>query len=368
MKQLRLAMVVFLGSAALSISGCGNTAEKPEFVFDRARLLVGRGHYDEALDLMEKLPAEYESDAECCFEKGKCFEAVQDLDAALKQYEAVLKLDPESPDAINNKGSVLAKMGRYKDAAQQFSLLIEKFPNEILAYRNRGLCYHDLKQYDDALNDYNQGLALKSDEGQADLTTLFQRGNLFMQLKRYEEAVNDYSQVIGRDDAHAGAWMNRGIARFRTGLRKEGMADLLEAQARNENIAIPDLNWMEAAPAASSQTVITAKPAFDPDSWAAAKQQVQTFLTDNGYADVALSSENESTFCGRWDSSVNGKPTTVLVGRNQSSVIVPNVSGSNGRHDLILLSFADGKFQFTQHAEWQPASAAPVLIQVAAPE
>jgi len=70
--------------------------------------------------------------------------------------------------------------------------VIKKHPGVAVAYKNRGLHYVDNKQYDKALQDYNNFIAIKQDDG----TVYSQRGNMYGLQRKYDLALNDYSKAI----------------------------------------------------------------------------------------------------------------------------------------------------------------------------
>ena len=83
------------------------------------------------------------------FERGLCYERIGLDKKALADYDAALKLDPQYSDALNNKGVILARTERFEEAIEVFTELVNQFPDDSVALRNRGLCRFDLGQFDE---------------------------------------------------------------------------------------------------------------------------------------------------------------------------------------------------------------------------
>jgi len=66
-------------------------------------------------------------------------------------------------DELFDRGVVLLKQEKSKEAVQVFTQLIEQVPDSPDAYRNRGVGYMKLNQYDEALRDFEKAMTLKPD-------------------------------------------------------------------------------------------------------------------------------------------------------------------------------------------------------------
>lgn len=83
----------------------------------------------------------------------------RDPQAALADFDAALRLNPRSADALQNKAHVLAeKLGRNKDALEVLNRLIELYPDSVKARSGRGVVYARLGQRDLAIRDAEEAL------------------------------------------------------------------------------------------------------------------------------------------------------------------------------------------------------------------
>nr|WP_070959135.1 tetratricopeptide repeat protein [Hyphomonas sp. Mor2] len=87
-----------------------------------------------------------------------------DHEESLKSYDQSLKIAPDSPEALINRGAALIYMGRNQEAIENLTRSIDlgtkKLPE---ALYNRALAYENLDQFEKAYFDLKQALTLKPD-------------------------------------------------------------------------------------------------------------------------------------------------------------------------------------------------------------
>jgi tetratricopeptide (TPR) repeat protein len=88
------------------------------------------------------------------------------MDLALKDYDAAIKLNPKDPQAYNNRGAVHLAEGQLPLAIQDFTLAVKVDPADSAAYSNRGWANLQLGKPDLALVDYTS--AIKADPKNVD--------------------------------------------------------------------------------------------------------------------------------------------------------------------------------------------------------
>ena len=129
----------------------------------------------------------------------------------------------------------------YAEAIRLWTFAIGTFPKEgeasydknILAmfYNNRGICYHTLKDYGNAIADYNQAIELDPEFA----ICYYHRGNIHRELKNYTNAIADYSQAIKLEVNLPVVYMNRGNAYGKLRYYDKALADYNEAIKLNPN-------------------------------------------------------------------------------------------------------------------------------------
>ncbi len=70
----------------------------------------------------------------------------EDYEAALKDFNKAIEIDPRSVEAYNNRGIVLGIMGNHYRAIQDFNMAIDLKPSDSEAYKSRGVSKLYLQQ------------------------------------------------------------------------------------------------------------------------------------------------------------------------------------------------------------------------------
>lgn len=126
-----------------------------------------------------------------------------------KNMKSTRKLPQQNVD-WSRKALALWQGGRYKDpnqAVNYWNRAISSKQGTAIVYSNRGLAYHDLKQYQKAVKDYSK--AIKMDSGYAEAYN--NRGNSYYELNEYRLALNDFNQSLKLKPKYAKALLNRGL-------------------------------------------------------------------------------------------------------------------------------------------------------------
>lgn len=375
------AMIAFV--CLTLVAGCSGGKESPEVTFERGRLLADRGEHEDAIPLYNEALKGTPERAVVYYERGRSYEELgvdkpELLDRAVEDYTTCLEKDPEFLQALNNKGVVLAKMGKFLEAAEEFGQLISLQPDDVLALRNRGLCHHDRGDFDSALADYNKALSYEA----TDTDTLFQRGNVYLEQTKYTEAIADYDKAIELAPTYAKAWMNRGVARYGLNQREAALKDLEQAQKLDDSIVLPGIDWLTAGSSDAPSTNITvSRPIYleaaAGGDWTEMLSVVQTTLQENGFDNIKLQSSLPELFCGRFSGDVDGKSIVIYFGMlNAETSDVSLPAGSREiiepNRALLVLSrpAADAEFSVARFVkEWMPVpvEVAPKVISVKVP-
>ena len=111
--------------------------------------------------------------------------------------------------------------------------IVEKYPNQAIAYEARGAYYDKRGELDLAINDYTQALALNSSA--SDVYAL--RANLLGEKGDMEGALADYDRAIDADPQNSNAYANRGTTRNNMGDSTGALEDLNKAISLDPQIA-----------------------------------------------------------------------------------------------------------------------------------
>ena len=160
---------------------------------------------------------------------------------AVRWNEASLKINPNQPEAQNNKGLALQNLGRKEEALASYDHAVRLNPAYAGAWYNRGNVLQDMGRYDEAVDSYRQALAIRPyhadswiNLGRAhkalghyeDACACYEKaiaiapgqavghnnlGNALMELRRYDKALESLGRAVALDPDYADAYQNRGL-------------------------------------------------------------------------------------------------------------------------------------------------------------
>jgi tetratricopeptide (TPR) repeat protein len=164
--------------------------------------------------------------------RGAAYLRKGDLDRAIADYDAALRLAPDDADALLNRAMARGEKGDYPAAIMDFKAVIERNPQSVPAYNGR--CYTLALMGDAvrALEDCNSALALAPNTPYI----LDSRAYAFLRAGDFRRAAADYDLILQIEPRNAPALYGRGIARLRLGRQQDGQQDLAAARAADTGI------------------------------------------------------------------------------------------------------------------------------------
>ncbi|MFQ5737279.1 MAG: tetratricopeptide repeat protein [Thermodesulfobacteriota bacterium] len=163
---------------------------------------------------------------------GIAYKDLGDYKAAIRQYDAALKVDPLYADAFLNRGVAYSALGEFGRAIADYSAALRLRPGYPEALSNRGVAFMATGDYRKAIADMSAAIAINPDNP-AYAGNYYNRGMAYSSLGEYEKALADFEKAIGFNPYFAGAYNNRGGVYLRTGRYEEALRDY-ETAARLE--------------------------------------------------------------------------------------------------------------------------------------
>jgi tetratricopeptide (TPR) repeat protein len=115
-----------------------------------------------------------------------------DLPGALARYEAAVAETPDDPDAQNNLGQILVRLGRAVDALPHFDAAVD-IDDSRWSYRfNRARTYGLLNLWEQAVAEYRAAANLFPD----DHATAYNLGLALMRVRNYPEAAGTLEHAV----------------------------------------------------------------------------------------------------------------------------------------------------------------------------
>lgn len=112
----------------------------------------------------------------------------RDFPAAVKEYDAALKINPASGTVYNNMGMSFYQAGKYETASRAFINAIKLQPGNNKIYNNLGMCLCRLGRYNEAVEAFKRG----TDNAAAQNNI----GYCYIAEKKYEKALDAFSRAM----------------------------------------------------------------------------------------------------------------------------------------------------------------------------
>lgn len=175
----------------LSLAVSRNEAISENARLMRALALARQGRYDEAvLDITEVLDSNPNNLTGLSYRAQICM-VQKNLNVALKDYDKIVDLLPESADWRQRRGALLVAMGEHKRACDDLSRALEINPNCLDAYFCRGNAYSALTEYQFALHDFEVLGTLRPSE-QVHLA----KAAVYMKMEDFEKVLEEYDNAL----------------------------------------------------------------------------------------------------------------------------------------------------------------------------
>lgn len=156
----------------------------------------------------------------------------RDFETGITEYLSAAELDPQNPRSLRwrwNAGVAALDGKMFSEAVGIFTALINNGTFNLRScYRCRGAAFYELKQLDEAANDFTKAIELAPNG--ADEYGYWKRSGVRYLQKRVDEAIADLNRVIELSPNHADAYYSRGRVKFKQRKLDGVKQDLLRAQ------------------------------------------------------------------------------------------------------------------------------------------
>ena len=185
-------------------------------------------YYNQAIDLLKKDVAEIEAKGKrdkgslknlstCYFEVGQCYQLIGDYKLMSENFDQSLLIEDKYYDKISdirdelyrrffNEGVEPFNNGDFQTSSEKFSLVIIIDPENMPAYKQRGLCYLQMSKYEEALADFKRVIELEGvlEVKEKDVDLRKNIANIYYKLERLDEAMIGYEEALVLDpkDTH----------------------------------------------------------------------------------------------------------------------------------------------------------------------
>jgi len=119
----------------------------------------------------------------------------------------------------------------WKNDISLWSDVLKNYPDNILAYKKRGVAYSAEKQYDKAISDYNKALKIEVNDEEI----YYNRGNAYLEIGEYEKAILDYTYALKIKPNDPKIYYNRANVYIKIRDYEKAISDYNEALKINPN-------------------------------------------------------------------------------------------------------------------------------------
>ncbi len=135
--------------------------------------------------------------------------------------------------AYNDRGAAKNKLGKYNEAIEDFDQSLKIKSDNPWAYANRGFAKNELGKHAEAVHDYNRSLKLEPRESKVWVNL----GYAELAQKNVEKALADFDKAVEYNPEFAPAYNARGEAREKANRLKEALEDYKTAIRLDPNFA-----------------------------------------------------------------------------------------------------------------------------------
>jgi tetratricopeptide (TPR) repeat protein len=145
---------------------------------------------------------------------------------AMEDFNKALKLRPDLKEAKYFKGKMLGENGKFDEAIDILTDVIEHDPDDLGALIHRGLFYKKKNDYIEALSDYDAVIKFEIEIAEV----YHNRGNIRVMINDLKGALEDFDEALSVDENLSKTYFNRGILKFLMGNPVDGCLDIRQSQ------------------------------------------------------------------------------------------------------------------------------------------
>jgi tetratricopeptide (TPR) repeat protein len=174
---------------------------------------LGIAYCDKALEIDEKC-------AEAYCARGGLRNAVNDFDAAIKDLELSIEINP-TPLAYSLLGDTYCEKRDFVTAIKNYNMILDLDPDDTIAINDRAEAYSYMGDYDNAIKDYERLKILLPKEP----SPHYNCGVCHRRKGALAKAVENFDKTIGMGNREAHVYKSRGLALMDMGEYDRAIAD-----------------------------------------------------------------------------------------------------------------------------------------------
>jgi S1-C subfamily serine protease len=155
--------------------------------------------------------------------RGQAYAAKGNLDQAISDVSAGIRLDPERAYRWQERGELYARQGKYQQAVADITEAIQRDPTpRAFRFHSRALAYQGLGNLTRAIADFDQAIRL---DPEARSFRFSDRGKALRDAGQYDRALADYETALKLAPTNAQVLLERGRTYARMGRFQQAKSD-----------------------------------------------------------------------------------------------------------------------------------------------
>ncbi len=173
--------------------------------FERGRVRAAVQEWEAAIrDFSEALALEPEHAVALC-ERGFCYARLGQLDQAQSDWAAAVAIEPQVGAHYHFRGEMLSLEARFQEAVEEYDKAIQLTPQLGRAFAGRAAIWLEQQEMERALNDANRAVELDPTRA----LSYAERGFVFETREETEQAESDWAKAVQLGADCAGHYRNR---------------------------------------------------------------------------------------------------------------------------------------------------------------
>jgi tetratricopeptide (TPR) repeat protein len=139
--------------------------------------------------------------------RGLAYMDVGRFREAIDDFSFVIQHEPSVAGYYDNRQNAYRRSGLLDAALNDANRAIQLAPSYSFVYRSRANVYNDMGKYDLAVLDYNEAIRIAPEDG----GLFIDRGKIFRSQSKFDEALADFSHALDLDKKWTAAYRERGL-------------------------------------------------------------------------------------------------------------------------------------------------------------
>lgn len=193
----------------------------PEAYYNRAGVLSALDRDEEALadyNYVLELDPDY---VDALINRASMLYEQGELEAAWRDVAHGLALSPDNAQFLSTLGLIALAEERQDEAQQAFTAALEHDPSLVAAWTNRAVLFFEQGNVEAAIADLTHALELEQNA-----TVFYNRGLAYQAREQWQQAIDDYDQALALDQADMQDILyQRGVCYFQLGNKEQARLD-----------------------------------------------------------------------------------------------------------------------------------------------